>query len=145
MASVVQDTDKKINDLKSEIQSEMKALGNAEGFKDELAQLETSINRAVADLSAEVMAESVVKQELEDKVNTLLQVQADSGKPVEAMQAAMDMLRADLVKKVDHRALSEAMAGILAMLEDSRRDANATLERVKADVSAEMHQLKDDS
>ena len=110
-----------------------------------MAQLETSMNRAVADLSAEVMAESVVKQELEDKVNTLLQVQADSGKPVEAMQAAMDMLRADLVKKVDHSALSEAMAGISAMLEDSRRDANATLERVKADVSADMHQLKGDS
>ena len=145
MASVVQDTDKKIYDLKSEIQSELKALGNAEGFKDELAQLENSMNRAVADLSTEVMAESVVKQELEDKVNTLLQVQADSGKPMEAMQAAMDMLRADLIKKVDHSALSEATAGISAILEDSRRDATATLERVKADVSAEMHQLKGDS
>ncbi len=145
MASVVQDTEKKITDLKSEIQSELKALGSSRGFKDEVAQLESSMSQVVSDLSAEIMAESVVKQELEDKVNGLLQEQAASGKPVEAMQAKLDMLQADLLKKVDQSAMSEAMAGVSAKLDDSHRDVNATLERVKAGVSTELQQLKADS
>ena len=152
MAEVVQNTEKKITDLKSEIQSEMKALGSSKGFEEEVAQLQSSMNQVVSDLSAEIMAESVVKQEIEDKVNGLLQERAAYGKPVEAMQAMqesqalkLDMLQADLVKKVDQSALSEAMAGVSAKLEGSHRDVNATLERVKADISTEMQQLKADS
>jgi len=145
MVNVVEQTDKKITDLKAEIQAEMQTLSSSSGFKEEMAQLESSMNRVVSDLSAEMMAESVVKQEIEDKVNILLQQQAAADKPIAEIQSDVRRLSQALVEKADSSALTHLAAEVSTKLNANSTDAASAVEQVKSEVSREMHLLKTDS
>lgn len=145
MVNVVEQTDKKITDLKAEIQAEMQTLSSSSGFKEEMAQLESSMNRVVSDLSAEMMAESVVKQEIEDKVNILLQQQAAADKPIAEIQNDVRRLSQALGEKADGSALTHLAAEVSTKLNANSTDAASAAEQVKSEVSREMHLLKTDS